>query len=421
MRTRLILSLIVLAMFIPSIAGAAVTNRDLQLTGGVAVSNANDSFFFAPLEPGLTGRWGLYALSSAASGPIVETSSGYPARLLHADNEKVYFLAYSDPGRTIHALYEVDIAAKQISPDPLLSNIASAFVESDDSFLYVSTDDPYMLCRYSLKDKKATDLKSMASSKKMIYDAGVYDGKVYFITVTDSGSEDAYLLNTNGKANNLDVPSPKAFTSVLHEGYRVYSIDRQMSQIYAQKIGSKKSVRLAGDYSPTLYNYRFGNIIYAYDGVNNQLMGFPLDGSAAKTMRMDGSSPLSRLVMGGSKDEIYFYYSGGIYMANADLASQTKLFAVDAGRGGTTNLSYIAPLGQNALLVAGYNQATASNYYNLMPTNVYIYNRADGELLFGYPLNADEITENSGFQLGVDPIGDIPQPELGEGETAFLF
>ena len=421
MRNRLILILIALAMLIPSMAGAAVTNRDMQLMGGVAVSNATDSFFFAPLEPGLTDRWGLYALSSAASGPIVETKSGYPARLVHADSEKVYFLAYTDPNRTVHALYEVDIATKQINPEPLLKNIANAFVESDDSFLYVSTDDEYKLCRYSIKDKKTTDLKSMASSNKKIYDAGVYDGKVYFITVTDSGAEDAYLLNSNGKANNLDVPSPKSFSSVLYEGYRVYTTDRSMSQIHAQKIGSKKAVRLAGDLGPTLYSYRFGTTLYMYAGESNQIMGFPLDGSSAKTLRMDGSKSLPRIVMGGSKDELYFYYDGGIYMANPDLTSQTRLFDVDAGRGGTTNLSYIAPVGQNAVLVAGYNQATASNYYNLMPTNIYLYNRADGELIFGYPLSTDDIAENTGFQLGVDPIGDYPHPELEEGENAFLF
>lgn len=56
------------AMLLSSVAMAEITNRDQQLLGGVAVSNANDTFFFAPMEEGATKHWGLYALSSWLDG-----------------------------------------------------------------------------------------------------------------------------------------------------------------------------------------------------------------------------------------------------------------------------------------------------------------------------------------------------------------
>lgn len=417
MQKRIFILLIVVALLFSSTAFATITNRDMQLMGGVLVSNANDSFFFAPMEPGLTAHWGLYALSSCAEGPMVEFSSGYPARLVHADNEKVYFLGYTDANRSVHALYEVDIATKQANATPLLSNIASAFVEKDDTFLYVSTDDPYMLCRYSIKDRQSTDLKSMQSSKKTMYDAAVYDNKVYFLTKSESGTEDIYLLNSNGKATSVDKPNPEAYSSVLHEGYRIYANDKLATKVYSVKIGNKKGNQLGANYGTALFNPRFGTMMYQYNGETNQIVGMPLDGSSEKTITLESEATLTRLVMGGSKDELYYYYSGAVYSVKPDLSSQTKLFNFDSTIGGTT-ISYVVPAGDNVMMVMGYNQETTTNARNLMPTNVYAYNRADGSMIFGYPTSDDQIKT---IEFGVDPIGDVPVPESEDGESYFVF
>lgn len=417
MRKKIAIIFLILALLASSTALAEVTNRDMQLMGGVLVSNATDSFFFAPMEPGMTTHWGLYALSSCTEGPLVEITNGYPARLVHADAQKVYFLGYTDGARSVHALYEVDIATKQANQTPLLSDIAAAFVEKDNTFLYVTTSDPYTLHRYSISEGKSTELKSMEASKKKIYDACVYDSKVYFLTKSESGTEDLYLLNSNGKANNVDKPNPEAVSSVLHEGYRIYTGDKLATKIYAVKIGNKKGVQLGANYGTALYNPRFGNTMYQYNGETNQLIAMPLDGSSESTLSLDGQATLSRLILGGSKDELYLYYSGAIYTVKPDLSSQTKLFNFDSTVGGTT-ISYVVPAGSDTIMVMGYNQETTTNAKNLMPTNVYAYNRADGSMIFGYPMTDADIKQ---IEFGVDPIGEVPVEEPEDGDTLFIF
>lgn len=429
-----ILSLsLLLAMLLSSAAVAEVTNRDMQLMGGVVVSNATDSFFFCPMEEGMTRRWGLYALSSANEGPIVPIEAGYPARLVHADNEKVYFLAYTDAERTVHALFSVVIASGAY--ETLLSDIAAAFVaESPDEMLYVTVDDSYTLRSYNMTSGKDTEVKDMSKSEKTIYDAGEYKGNMYFITKTANGSEDAYEYHAgSGKATNLDKPSPEAVTGLLYENYRIYTADALGTQIYAQRIGSKEGKRIGANYKVSLSSPRFGENIFVYDGEANQLVGLPLDGSTAKTIGVEGST-LPRLVLGGSKDELLLLANEGVYSIKPDLSSQTLLFNFNQALGGQV-WCYVAPAGSNAIMVMGYGVDTITSAGNLLPTGVYAMDRTTGDILFSFPASdgTEGTTSGEGDEGGeatADPaasptmppvLGEVPVEQQEEGETYFTF
>lgn len=416
---RVIVAALMLALLLPGAAVAEVTNRDMQLYGGVVVSNSSDSFFFAPMEEGMTKHWGLYALSKVGSGPIITIEDGYPARLVHADESKVYFLGYTDGERSVHALYSVEIATG--TPQELLTGIASAFVgETSEDFLYVSTADPYTLCRYTIPDGKDEKVKDMSASKKAIYDAGIYDSRVFFITRAENGTtEDGYEYHySSGKATNLDKPSPQLVNGLLYEGYRIYAGDSTGQQIYAVRLGEKTGKRLGQNFPMSLTNPRFGQYVYSYDGENNRIIAVPLDGSAEKTLALDGGA-MKRFVIGGSKDELFIIHDNAIYSLTPDLSSQNKLFDFDSRTGGQV-WSYIVPAGNNAILVMGYSGETFTNSANLMPTGVYAYDRT-GQLLFGYPEWDPDSEEETAGQTMPTQFGDVPQDEREEGETYFVF
>lgn len=404
------------AMLLSATAVADVTNRDLQLLGGVAVSNANDTFFFCPMEEGLTKYWGLYALSSAKDGPIVEIEDGYPARLIHATSDKVYFLGYTDSARSVHGLYSVEI--KTGKPSELLTGIKTAFVKESDEFFYVTEADEYTLHSYNVTSEKSTVVKDMSKSEKAIYDACFFDGETYFLTESASGSKDGYLLNAkSNKASNLDKPSPAVTIGMLYEGYRVYASDTSNTTIYSQPLGKKKAVRIGQQYIVSLSNPRFGQNMYAYDGEQNQLVALPLDGSDPMMLPLE-SSTLVRFVLGGSKDELLMPLDDAIYSIRPDLSSKTRLFDFDLRTGGQV-WSYLVPARNNAVLVMGYGAETFTNANNLLPTGVYAYDRNTGEQLFGYP----EWDPNAEPQEVVMPetFGDVPEEEREEGETYFVF
>ncbi|MCL1796199.1 MAG: hypothetical protein FWG37_04825, partial [Clostridia bacterium] len=134
--TKKVSVLLILAFVIAvsSTAVAEISNRDLQLMGGVLASSSVESFFFAPLEDGIPRRWGIYAMSKADNGPIAEIN-GIPARFVYADQQNVYYLGYTNEDRTVHALYQVSVSGG--TPQTLLSGIADAFVEENDVFFYV--------------------------------------------------------------------------------------------------------------------------------------------------------------------------------------------------------------------------------------------------------------------------------------------
>ncbi len=422
MTKKICLLTLVLTLLVSSVAVAEVTNRDMQLMGGVVVSNATDSFFFAPMEEGVTNHWGLYALSKAASGPIVTITSGYPARLVQASDTTVYFFGYSDADRTVHELYSVDIATGTANSTPLLTDVASAFVGDDDNtFLYVTKADPYTLHSYDLSAQKSTKIKDMSGSKKKIYDAIVYKGKTYFVTKTDSGSEDAYEYHPeSGKATNLDVPSPKALTSVLYEGYRLYGTDAQATRVYAMKLGSKSSTQISQKYPISLGSPRFGEAIYVYDGDGNRIIRYPLDGSAESSIQPDDGNVLTRMVMGGNQDELLLLTATSVCSVRPDLSSQTKLFDFTIG-GQMWN--YVVPAGNN-ILVMGYGPETLTHASNMMPTGVYAFDRS-GNLLFGYPSydpEAESATAANDGQVHLpEGLGSVPVDEHEEGETYFVF
>ncbi len=413
---------LMLAMLVSSAAVAEVTNRDMQMMGGVVVSNGNDSFFFCPMEEGLTRHWGLYALSSCANGPILEISDGYPARLVHADSKNVYFLGYTDANRTVHSLFSVPVGGG--SADELLKDILHAYVEDSDSFYYVTSENPYCLRRYNIETKKSMEIKDMTKSEKKIYDAvrASKDGDIYFLTTNKNGGEDGYEYHASSKkATNLDKPNPSHFTSILYEGYRLYSIDHGQSQIYSVKIGNKKAVKLAADGPAVQLNSpRFGDYIYGYDGESNTLVAYLIDGSDRRTLTLDGTT-LSRLLMGGSKDEVFFYSGNAIYSAPADLSSKTKVIDFSMSTGGLM-WTHIAPA-KNAVIMMGYGPDSLTHQDTMLPTGVYAYDRTTGEQLFAFPLvkEADPNSTTPVDNTRPETLGDTPVEPRNETETYFVF
>ncbi len=408
---------LLLSLALSTAALAEVTNRDMQLAGGLAVSNETDTFFFCPMEPGITKHWGLYKLSTAKDGPIVEIKDGFPARLVHADNDEVFFLGYTDAGRTSHALYSVKIADG--TPKKLVENISAAFVgESDTQFYYVKQDDLFTLYSYSIKKGESTKIKDMSGSKKTIYDASVYKDVLYFLTKSEVGAEDGYKYNeTSKKATNLDKPKG-LYTSLLYEGFQLYARDANGLDVYAVKIGGKSGVPLSQEHMVSLSNPRYGDTVFAYDGDNNTLIGIPLDGSAKRTLALEGK-PITMFVLGGTQDELFLYENGGVYSVRYDLSSQTRLFDVD-GVIGNHMWTNILPAKNNAILVMGYGPESLSNRANMMPSGVYAFDRNSGELLFGYPAY-DPAADDADEPTMPEAFGDIPQEEPEDGETYFTF
>lgn len=412
---------LMLVMLASSAAVAEVTNRDMQLLGGVLVSNANDSFFFCPMEEGVSRHWGLYSVSGCANGPILEINDGVPARLVHADAEKVYFMGYTDPSRTVHELHSVNIADG--TTEELLTGIQNAFVEDSESFFYVTEEKPGVLMRYSIANKKSTEIKDMSKNDKKIYDAipGQDAGDIYFLTMTTNGAQDGYWYHASSKkATNLDKPNPASHLGFLYEGYRVYSIDMGQSAIYSQKIGTKKGVQIGKD-GPSVYTYspRFGEFLYAYDGDSNTLVAYPLDGSDRKTLTLEGGI-INRILMGGSKDEVLFYSGDAIYGAPANLSSQSKLIDFDLSTGGQM-WTHIAPAGSKAIVMFGYGSDTLTYQDTMPPTGVYVFDRATGEQLFGFPEYDAEAAAATPVSTQMPETIGAPEPERKEGETYFVF
>lgn len=417
----LFLMFALLSLAVP--VSAEVTNLDMQLMGGVLVSSSVESFFFAPMEPGVPSHWGLYALSSCGNGPILETTR-VPARLVHADQAAVYFFMYTDDSRTVQSLFTVSASGGQ--PEELLPDIACAFPEANAKFFYVTASDPYTLRRYDIVEKKATELKDMSASSKKIIDAFATGGETYFVAADANNTQFAYKINkSSGKATSLEDPNPKAALNLLFGKYRVYSSDGTGTRVYAVPIEGKKGVPIGGDgkYAVSLNNPRFGNYIYTYDGDAHRIVGCPLDGSGEVSVALDGDT-MSNLIMGGSPDEILFYNYGGIYSTTSSLGTATKLFDFDTTLGGQV-WNYIVPAGSGHVVVMGYNAETMTHAASMPPTGVYVFTRS-GEMVFGYPdatatpapIASGEVTTTMPEQ-----IGDVPNVPLDEEEedTYFVF
>lgn len=408
----ILLALLMLA----TCAQAEIDNRDLQMMGGFAAVSSQDTYFFCPMEEGVTGHWGLYALSSCNDGPLIEISNGYPARLVYANKSSVYFLAYTNAARTEHALYRINISDG--TNKMLLGDISTCFVGDGNNFFYTTTENPYCLMSYDLTKEASSKIKDMSSSKKSIYDAATFNGTTYFLTQTETGAENGYILNKNGKANNLDSPTPKLATGMLYEGYRLYSTSSVGNNIYALKLGQKKGVQLGKDYGLTLSAPRFGAALYGYDGTENAIVRIPLDGSSESKMKLDGES-LSRFIIGGYEDEVLLLDNGGVYAFKGDLSKKERLFDFDIGTANQVWCNLTQSHDDSAVIILGYGQRTFTYAYNMMPTSVYVFDRATGEQIFGYPenekaLSLEELLEESGGVLGA-------MPEENEEDTYFVF
>ncbi len=407
--------ILALTLLLSSAAIAEVTNLDMQMYGGVLVSNSNASFFFAPMETGVTRHWGLYS-TAALDVPLVEITEGIPARLVHADSENVYFFGYDDPQkRETMTLYSVNISTG--ANEALLTDVAHAYTgESADTFLYVTASDKYTLHSYSIKNKKATKIKDMSASDKSMYDAMEYKGNIYFITLDKNNKENAYQYHaSNGKATNIDAPNPSATTSMLYEGYRVYSTESNGTNVYSVKIANKKGTAIGSKYNISLSSPRFGEAMYTYDTENHKLVCCPLDGSAEKTLDLEGDT-VTRFILGGTKDELLLMNNGAIYAIAPNLSSQNKILDFSASTGGQI-FSHVVPAGTDKIAVFGYGAETFTHTKNMLPTGVYILDRATGEILFGFPDAATEAPTAGDTSLS---IGDVPMDIEDDGETHFF-
>lgn len=409
-----ILVLLLALLMIASCASAEISNRDLQLNGGIAAVSSQDTYFFCPMEEGVTGHWGLYSVNTCQNGPIIEISNGYPARLVYANKTSVYFLAYADSARTVHDLYRVDV--DNGSAKKMLSGIRSCFVAEGNTFFYSTKDEPCVLMQYDLTKEESKKIKDMSSSKKEIYDALSFDGTTYFLTQTESGTENGYILNKNGKANNLDAPSPTLATSMLYEGYRLYSTSSVGNNVYTVKLGQKKGKQLGKDYGMTLSTPRFGTAFYCYDGNSHSITRVPIDGSEETKKALDGDS-LSRFIIGGYADEVLLLNDGGVYAFSGDLSSMTRLFDFDISTANQIWCSLAQSQDNSKVLIFGYGQRTFTFASTMMPTSVYVFDRSTGEQLFGFPENEEALTLEQIVEQNGGVIGGTPGTDAGsEGE-----
>ncbi len=415
-----VLVLLLALLMIGSCANAEISNRDLQMNSGIAAVSSQDTYFFCPMEEGVTGHWGLYAVSSCQNGPIIEISNGYPARLVYANKTSVYFLAYNDSIRSTHDLYRVDISDG--SAKKMLSDVKTCFVGDGNNFFYTTKDAPCLLMSYDLTKEESKKVKDMSSSNKTIYDAGTFNGSTYFLTQTESGTENGYVLNKNGKANNLDAPSPTLATGMLYEGYRIYSTSSVGNNVYSVKLGQKKATQLGKEYGMTLTTPRFGAAFYCYDGNNHSIVRVPIDGSAETKQALDGKA-LSRFIIGGYGDEVLLLSDGGVYAFDGNLSGKTRLFDFDLGTANQIWCNLTQSHDNNYVLVYGYGQRTFTYSSTMMPTSVYVFNRATGEKVFGYPkyeeaLTLEQLIEENGGSFG----GDTTEPTEGEeADDWFVF
>lgn len=415
-----VLVLLLTLLMIGSCANAEISNRDLQMNSGIAAVSSQDTYFFCPMEEGVTGHWGLYAVSSCQNGPIIEISNGYPARLVYANKTSVYFLAYNDSIRSTHDLYRVDISDG--SAKKMLSDVKTCFVGDGNNFFYTTKDAPCLLMSYDLTKEESKKVKDMSSSNKTIYDAGTFNGSTYFLTQTESGTENGYVLNKNGKANNLDAPSPTLATGMLYEGYRIYSTSSVGNNVYSVKLGQKKATQLGKEYGMTLTTPRFGAAFYCYDGNNHSIVRVPIDGSAETKQALDGKA-LSRFIIGGYGDEVLLLSDGGVYAFDGNLSGKTRLFDFDLGTANQIWCNLTQSHDNNYVLVYGYGQRTFTYSSTMMPTSVYVFNRATGEKVFGYPeyeeaLTLEQLIEENGGSFG----GDTTEPtESEEADDWFVF
>lgn len=415
-----VLVLLLALLMIGSCANAEISNRDLQMNSGIAAVSSQDTYFFCPMEEGVTGHWGLYAVSSCQNGPIIEISNGYPARLVYANKTSVYFLAYNDSIRSTHDLYRVDISDG--SAKKMLSDVKTCFVGDGNNFFYTTKDAPCLLMSYDLTKEESKKVKDMSSSNKTIYDAGTFNGSTYFLTQTESGTENGYILNKNGKANNLDAPSPTLATGMLYEGYRIYSTSSVGNNVYSVKLGQKKATQLGKEYGMTLTTPRFGAAFYCYDGNNHSIVRVPIDGSAETKQALDGKA-LSRFIIGGYGDEVLLLSDGGVYAFDGNLSGKTRLFDFDLGTANQIWCNLTQSHDNNYVLVYGYGQRTFTYSSTMMPTSVYVFNRATGEKVFGYPeyeeaLTLEQLIEENGGSFG----GDTTEPtESEEADDWFVF
>ena len=415
-----VLVLLLALLMIGSCANAEISNRDLQMNSGIAAVSSQDTYFFCPMEEGVTGHWGLYAVSNCQNGPIIEISNGYPARLVYANKTSVYFLAYNDSIRSTHDLYRVDISDG--SAKKMLSDVKTCFVGDGNNFFYTTKDAPCLLMSYDLTKEESKKVKDMSSSNKTIYDAGTFNGSTYFLTQTESGTENGYILNKNGKANNLDAPSPTLATGMLYEGYRIYSTSSVGNNVYSVKLGQKKATQLGKEYGMTLTTPRFGAAFYCYDGNSHSIVRVPIDGSAETKQALDGKA-LSRFIIGGYGDEVLLLSDGGVYAFDGNLSGKTRLFDFDLGTANQIWCNLTQSHDNNYVLVYGYGQRTFTYSSTMMPTSVYVFNRATGEKVFGYPeyeeaLTLEQLIEENGGSFG----GDTTEPtESEEADDWFVF
>lgn len=396
-------AILLLAVLFTSSAMAELTNKDLQLGGGFAAINSTDTFFFAPVDVD-ESKWGLYSLNTLSNEkPIVTIGDVKPARLVYADEKKVYFLAFKNADTYL-------LASCQISNGELkkeIEGVLAAFVEGGDTMLYVPEGDPYTISRFSFKDGSDKKLKTMTS--KTIYDACESDDTIYFLGTDKSKKLYGYEINKkSGKAVNTSNPSPAMGDGMMYGDYLVYSQNGDTTKIYALPLGKSKSVRLGERIGGmSLTNPRFGAAIYPYDKTNNAIVRVPLDGSEQSQLKMEWET-VPEYIMGGYKDKILYMDNDKVYSVNEMLAGKTELFDFPYATDGM-KWAYLTPTNQNYVIVMGYMPITYTELGVGAPTAVHVVNLDTKETVFQYPvLDLEAMAEAAAV---AEEAGDTQTPQ----------
>ncbi|MDR1600339.1 MAG: DUF5050 domain-containing protein [Oscillospiraceae bacterium] len=412
--------LLAVAAAAPVGGALALTNAQLQLSGGLAAAYGSETYFFAPVEE---NTWGLFAVSTCAGGPIATLPDVKPVKLLYADANKVCFTAVSSNEGQL--LASVDI--KSGKPTMLLDKVKEIYYETEETVFYSSYEDQLTLYRYSFPKNTSTKLKTMTS--KNIYDSMAADnGKVYFLgkDIRD-GSVVAYEISKPGaKAVNMNPPSPNIGDGYLYGGYLVYTPKGDTTQVYTVPMGKTKAIRIGEKVtSMSLSNARLGDALITRDADNNALTRVPLDGSETSSVAL-ATTDQANTLMGGAADTLYFWDDGQVWSVDSQLRNKTALFPFSVSGEGVS-WTNISPTTGGAALMYGYSIMTYLDSFGVtLPTVVRVMDPATGQALFQSPAEiptAEGVSQTSAAPFVSNPGEPAPPEEnpVGDDEDISFF
>ncbi|GHU76844.1 hypothetical protein AGMMS49992_23250 [Clostridia bacterium] len=399
-----IIALLIAALLMPS-ASLALNNVQLQMAGGLAAVHGRETYFFAPTDQ--ENEWGVYAVSSCTSGPLVKIKDVQPSRILYADGSKVYFLAVRIDGGYI--LASIDL--KSGKPTMLLDKVKEVYAETEETVFYTPLDDALTLYRYSFPKNSSSKLKTMTS--KNIYDSMLAaKDKIYFLGQDlKDNSVVAYEINKPGaKAVNMNPPSPNIGDGILYNGYLVYTPKGDTTKVYTVLMGKTKGTRLGETVlGMSLKNDRFGDALYPYDTPTNSIVRVPLDGSATSSLPLTTMGQTT-VLMGGTDETIYYWDDGQVFSVDLQLSSKKPLFPFKVADDAIywTNIS---PTASGSVLMYGYTILTyLENAGTTLPTAVRLMDPSTGQMVFQAPAIVPTVVEGP-------PVPNAANPSQGSDST----